>query len=165
MPHSKQTIHCCRCKSTLNGQLSTDDSSERFWISRLKNTKNAKLLCKAFDNMTDGICKEATQLPSGQRPEAINIEMLDMTITAMMQCGLEMAVGTYHPNSSKPQRSTINAKEHTLADITRAIKSNKRELGRTTPLRHKNPNLTPMQEAEQYYTSLFSIGSSADHHQ
>ena len=145
----------------LNGQLSADDSSQRFWISRLKNTKNTKLLCEALDNMTDGICKEATQMPSGQRPEAIDIEMLDMTITAMMQCGLEMAVGSYHPNSSKPQRSTIDAKEHTLADITRAIKSSRRELGRTTPLCAENPNLTPMQEAEQYYTSLFGIGSPA----
>ena len=148
-------------QAALKGHLSADQSSERFWISRLKNAKNARLLCKAFDNMTDGICKEATQTPPGQTPHPIDIEMLDMTITAVMQCGLEMSVGSYHPNSSNPQRSTLDAKEHTLGDIMRAIKSSKRELGRTTPLRAKDPNLTPMQEAEQYYTSLFGIRSPA----
>ena len=70
-------------------------------------------------------------------------------------------VGCYHPNSSKPQRSTLKAKGHLPADIMRVIKSSKREFGRTTPLRASNPALTPMQEAEQNYTSLFTTATGS----
>ena len=141
---------------TLSDHLSSDPSSERFCISRLDKEKNATLFRKAFDDMMSGICKEATNTFTDQAPEAVNIEILDLALTAVMQCALEMVVGNYHPNSSRPQRSALKAKDHTLADIMRAIKSSKREFGRTTPLRSKDPSLTPMQEAEEYYTTLFS---------
>ena len=140
----------------LKNKLSEDTSSERFWISRLKKEHLAKLFCTTFDDTMDETGKEATHIPPGETPSKTNIETLDRTLAAVIQHSLVRSVGSYHPNSSKPQRSTINAKNHTLADITRAIKSSKRELGRTTQLKAKDSNLTPMQEAEQYYTRLFS---------
>ena len=146
-------------QATLNSHLSTDSSSQRFRTSRLKKKQTSRLFCTAFDNMMNGICSRVTQTSSGQKPDTVAIEMLDMTLTAVMQCALEMTVGCYHPDSSKPQRSTLRAKGDTLAEIMRAIKSSKREYGRTTPLRAKDPHLTPMQEAEQYYTSLFSTAT------
>ena len=143
-------------QATLTSRLSEDTSSERFWISRLKKEKIASHFCTAFDDMVNGICRAAVQTPPDKAPEMVDIEMLDITLTAVTQYALENTVGCYHPNSSKPQRPTLKAKGHSLADIMRAIKSSKRELGRTTPLRAINPALTAMQEAEQYYTSLFT---------
>lgn len=131
-------------------------SSERFWISRLQNERNTELFCQAFDEMMQGMCAPATIATHADTPSNADIELLDITLTAVIQCALELVVDCYFPSNSKHQQRKLGTNSHTMADILKAIKSSKRESGRMTPLKSQNTSLTPIQEAETHYTALFS---------
>ena len=142
----------------------TQTGTARYNVMRLNNEAKTNSFIKLADLLCSSIVANIGPVQRHAEDHEImeHLETLDSSLLFITQYSLECTAGLYMPSNNKSLRSHTKAGCLDLTEATRTIRLAKREENIDKELLAHDENLTPEQEAERHFASIYSNATATE---